>query len=272
MTRFALRFAVALLSALLVSSICNVASAAVVGAITDPLTGSSINPATWTAVNQGLEFTGPAGYNAPVESPSGLSLSGTTNHSFWAGSSLETVNSLSTNYAATVSVDRLSLSGSGSAYRSSLWLVAANGDYIHFAQDVGESNWQINTSGAEAGSPPAQGTGTSIAAFNTPALNTLGSHEMSLVVTPEGGTKVSIEPILDGVGGPSYIFDDFSTSFQAMLTGQARASGDTVNAVFENFSAVSAVPEPSTIVGLIGLVGMGLGALVWPRKGLRRAG
>lgn len=245
------------------------ANAAIITSLTDSFTGTSIDPTKWNAIDKGLESTGPAGYNAPSESAGGLSLGGTTNNSYWYGSSLESVNTFSITQPTTVSVDRVSLSGSGSAFRSSLWIIGSDGnDYIQFAQDHSESGWEINAlgsptqSGNTAGDTTSADTptnsGESIAAFNA-ALNDLGSHTMELQFTPIAGNEVSIQPFLDGIAGPIYTFSDWtSPDFNVVLTGQARANDDTVDAVFENFSA-AVVPEPSSLtLALLGFAALGL--------------
>ena len=242
------------------------ANAAMITSLTDSFTGTSIDPAKWNVIDKGLENTGPAGYNAPSESAAGLSLGGTTNNSYWYGISLESVNTFSITQPTMVSVDRVSLSGSGSAYRSSLWIIGSDGnDYIQFAQDHAESGWEINALGSptesgntagDTGTDTPTNSGESIAAFNA-ALNDLGSHTMELLFTPIAGNEVSIQPFLDDIGGPIYTFSDWtSPDFNVVLTGQARASSDTVDAVFENFNA-AVVPEPSSLV----LAGIGAIAL-----------
>jgi len=90
---------------------------------------------------------------------------------------------------------------------------------------------------------------------------------MSLDFTPEGGTNAAITLLLNGVAGPTYSFDDWTAaSFQVVLMGEARASGDTTEAVFSNFNA-AVVPEPSSLV----LAGFGAIALCFAVR-RRRSG
>ncbi|HEX4000939.1 MAG TPA: PEP-CTERM sorting domain-containing protein [Pirellulales bacterium] len=241
------------------------ANAAIITSLSDSFTGTSVDLTKWNEIDKGLQETGPAGYNAPSESAGGLSLGGTANNGYWYGSSLESVNAFSITQPTMVSVDRASLTGSGTAYRSSLWIIGGDGnDYIHFSQDVAETGWQINAQGlssesggaGDAGSPTYNGEGEGITAFNSVAPDQ-GSHTMELLFTPISGSEVSIQPFLDNIAGPVYTFDDWTaTDFNVILTGQARTTDDTVDAIFQNFNA-AVVPEPSSLV----LAGIGALAL-----------
>lgn len=239
----------------LVLSIGGAAKAATIIDLSDSFTGTSVNLTKWTETNQGLENTGPAGYNAPSESSSGLLLGGTTNNQYWYGSSLESVDKFSSTGVENVSVDRISLNGSGTAYRSSLWLYGSGGDFIHFAQDVGEKGWEVNCAGCGTYATPTN-EGTAIAAFNTGPFDTQGNHVMMLAFGPGVGSDVKIGVYLDGTLGATVDFPNWGTNsstYQAILTGQARFGGDTVGALFQNFVAV---PEPSSFVlGALGLAG-----------------
>src|SRR5712691_1865425 len=136
---------------------------AIINSLTDPLTGPGVDVSKWTITDRGLENNGPAGYNAPTEDASGLTLGGTTSAQYWFGSSLESVGDFDSHATTTVSVDRVSLAGTGSAWRSSLWLFQPGGQFLHFAQDVNETGWQFNQT--------AGNVGTGIASFNAAAGN-----------------------------------------------------------------------------------------------------
>lgn len=207
----------------------------VVNTITDPLTGAGVDFTKWTATGRGLETNANAGYNAPTEDANGLVLGGTTSVSYWAGDSLETVDQLSSQARTTVSVDRVSLSGTGSAYRSSLWILQPGGKYVHFSQNVGENGWGWNAN--LTGTTQGTGSGTAISGF--PADQ--NDHIMKLVYTPGTGTIADIGIYLDGNLGATVHFTDWDHTlpFEAILTGQGRAANDTVTATFKSFSAVS---------------------------------
>jgi hypothetical protein len=210
---------------------------AIINTLIDPLTGAGVDTTKWAITNRGLENNGPAGYNAPQEDANGLVLGGTTSQQYWYGSSLESVDDFSSQATTTVSVDRVALSGSGTAYRSSLWVLQPGGQFLHFSQNVGETGWQYNQTGG--------GSGTGIGAFNTAAPDQ-GQHNMKLVYAPLGGSQADVAIYLDGVLGPTVHFTNWnnSTPFKVILTGQARAIGDSVSATFKNFSAV-AEPVPT---------------------------
>ena len=81
----------------------------------------------------------------------------------------------------------------------------------------------------------ATGSGTVISAFSSIA-NPSGNHEMELEFLPQGGGDVKIEVLLDGVVGTTVDFANWTpASFTTILTGQARAGGDTVSAVLRQF-------------------------------------
>jgi hypothetical protein len=210
---------------------------AIINSLIDPLTGAGVDTTKWAITDRGLENNGPAGYNAPQEDANGLVLGGTTNQQYWFGSSLESVDDFSSQATTAVSVDRVALSGSGTAYRSSLWLLQPGGQFLHFSQNVGETGWQYNQT--------VGGSGTGIGAFNTAAPDQ-GQHAMKLVYTPLGGSQADVSVYLDGVLGPTVHFTNWSNStpFKVIMTGQGRAIGDSVSATFKNFSAV-AEPVPT---------------------------
>src|SRR2546421_197181 len=47
---------------------------AIINSLTDPLTGPGVDVSKWTITDRGLENNGPAGYNAPTEDATGLTL------------------------------------------------------------------------------------------------------------------------------------------------------------------------------------------------------
>jgi Concanavalin A-like lectin/glucanases superfamily len=221
--------------------------------VNDDFGGAGVNPSIWTVENRGLESTVDGGYNAPSTAGGQLTLGGSTNHSYWAGKSLRTVDSYSTDTETRFMVDRESLTGTGSAYRSSIWLYADDQHYMHFAQNIGENGWQFNyRDGANGG--PGTGGGTNIGALDS--LDSDGGlHNMEIRWLPGVTTDEGVVQLwLDNSLYVSQAFTDFTPDFfQFLITGQARANGDTVSAVFDNamvFRQNPAVPEPAT-AGLV---------------------
>ncbi|MGE5611195.1 MAG: hypothetical protein ACM359_18240, partial [Bacillota bacterium] len=209
----------------------------VITSLVDSFTGSEVDTTKWAITNRGLENTGEAGYNAPVADANGLILGGTTTKQYWYGSSLESLGVFSSQGDTTVSVDRVSVEGAGTAWRSSLWIVqdSSSGQYLQFAQNVGETGWQYNQR--------IVGSGTTIASFNNVASDS-GEHVMKLHYIPLGGTNANVEIYLDGNLGATVNFTNWDNNipFKVVLTGQARAIGDSVSAVFKDLSAQGEAP------------------------------
>ena len=204
----------------------------------DNFNGGGIDGAKWTVLDKGLEHTGPSGgtLDAGIENGE-LVISGSTGSQYWYGKTLEStrVDHFATPATPLVyEIDRDALTGSGTAYRSSLWAWQDDGQFIHFSQNVGETGWQYNNSGG--------GSGTGIGAFNA-AANDNGHHVMALV---HDGTTIT--PYLDGIAGPA-IPVGWSTNVRMLVTGQGRAIGDTVEAAFDNariYYTVGAMTPPDT--------------------------
>jgi PEP-CTERM motif len=233
------------------------APADTITSLSDNFSGTSVDTTKWNVTNRGLENTGDAGYNAPSISGGVLTLGGTANQSYWYGTSLETVGTFSSSLSYEITVDRVSLSGSGGPFRSSLWIAQDNGEFLQFAQDVGEQGWQFNhTSG---------GQGVNISAFDS-LDNDTGFHEMKLVYSPSGDHEATIDMYLDGtLGASEYFYNwDNDVDFRVILTGQARNADGSVDAKFSN-PQVTPVPEPGTL-GLLGLGFVVGGAFILRRK------
>ncbi|CAN5149968.1 hypothetical protein BH23VER1_BH23VER1_09960 [soil metagenome] len=98
----------------------------------------------WTVTDRGLENNAFVGYDAPDTTGGQLTLGGITNDQFWFGSSLESNESFEADEYSIVEVDRVSLTGTGTAYRSSVWIYGDDGHFLHLAQNVGENGWQYN--------------------------------------------------------------------------------------------------------------------------------
>ncbi len=230
---------------------------------TAPLTASGPLPtlvtdsfdslAGWNATTRGLENNAPAGYNAPALTGGAVSLSGTTTSQYWFGSSIESVASYDATRPTSVSVERVSVSGvaaPGSAYRSSLWILGDDGHYLHFSQNVGEGGWSWN-----ARDDGGQGTLGPTGSGNNLVLldgldGDLGSHLMTITLEPVGTPgDVNMYMYLDGQLAGAQGFSNFPDTFKVVLTGQARAIGDSVDARFDNL-VISQIPEPATAVTL----------------------
>lgn len=203
-------------------------------ALSDDFSGTL---AAWTATNRGLENNAAAGYNPPAIVNGEAVLGGTTTQQYWFGSSLESVANFDSRLYSEVSVRRVSVAGSGSAYRSSLWLFGDAAHYVHFSQNVGEGGWSTNVrDDGGLGTLNATGGGNNLAGLD--ALDgDQGSHVMTLRLWPLGTTgSVDVEVLLDGVSQAVYGLTNFPARFQVILTGQGRAGGDTVSAVFDEAS------------------------------------
>ena len=200
----------------------------------------------------------PAGYNPPDASTLQVSLSGTTNNQYWYGNSIESNNRFSSSLGTTVSVDRVSLTGSGTAYRSSLWVLGDDGHYLHFSQNVGEIGWSWNArDDGGVGTLAPTGSGNDITELNSLDAD-FGLHSMKIQLIPTGVLgEVNMFLFLDGNLVAGHGFTAFPADFAIVLTGQARAPGDTVNAIFDNV-LVQQVPEPTTAALLL-FGGLGFG-------------
>ncbi len=191
--------------------------------------------AKWTATNRGLESNAAAGYNPPLIDAGILTLGGTTGSQYWFGSSLESVETFDSRVETEVSVRRVALQKTGSAARTSLWILGDNAHYLHFSQNLGENGWQYNArddGGLGTLNPTGGGN-------NLPLLDTLdtseGEHLMALRVIP--GTipgYVNVQILLNGQTVGTQGFTNFPIGFKVVLTGQARAINDTVTAQFDD--------------------------------------
>lgn len=195
--------------------------------MSDSFDGTSLDTSKWLAINKGLESTADGGYDAPVVGGGTLTLGGTTNAQYWLGKSVVSTERFGVPAGGEVKfeVDRVSLTGSGSAFRSSMWMYGDATHFVHFSQNIGENGWQYNYND---GTNPSERVGGGIDLGQSAALDADGGfHRMALV---NDGAYVKI--FVDGrwLRSQPATFDQFSV----LLTGQARATGDTVSAVFDN--------------------------------------
>jgi hypothetical protein len=220
--------------------------------MSDNFDAPALSP-SWTVTDRGLEQNAPAGYNPPdlATNPGRLTLGGTATNQFWYGRSVETTASFSSALDAEVGVDRVALTGTAAAtaYRSSLWIYGDAGHYLHFSQNRKEGGWSFNANDV-GGFGTNNPTGVGV---NIPLLDSLdldeGAHRMKIALTPgDVPGAVSMAMYLDDNLVAIQGFSNFPAEFKVILTGQARATGDTMSAVFDNFHVAQAVPEPSTIM------------------------
>lgn len=188
----------------------------------------------WTVSDRGLESTAASTYDAPAITDGAVVLGGSTEAQYWLGSSLESTQAFDSRIFTEVSVKRVSLDGAGSAYRSSLWIFGDDGHFLHFSQNVGETGWQYNANDVGgSGTLNVNGSGNAL-----PGINALGGdqgeHVMSVRVVPVGSSGVNMEMLIDGVVYGVHGFSNFPPTFRVILTGQARAAGDFVSAVFDD--------------------------------------
>ncbi len=226
--------------------------------LTPVLSESFDNLSNWTSTNRGLENNAPSGYNAPSTTGGQLTLSGTTTTQYWYGTSVES-SSFSSTLETSVSVDRVSISGSGTAYRSSLWILGDNTHYLHFSQNINEGGWTWNANDAGGvGTLSPTGGGNNIVELDSLDANT-GLHNMKITLSPTGTPgEVNMFMYLNGNLVAGQGFSNFPSTFQVVLTGQGRAVNDSVSAVFDNL-VVAQVPEPTTAAfGALALAAMGL--------------
>lgn len=201
--------------------------------MSDNFDDNSIDTAKWDVIDKGLESGASSGI-AAQETNAQLKFNGTTSVNYWAGRTLRSKTAFSASAVSplTVEVDRVSLTGSGTAYRSSVWLWVSDTQYVHVAQNIGENNWQYNVNG---------GTGIGTQIWND--ANT-GLKPIKLV---HDGNSVHV--YVDGVQRVEITGLTWNSNIKVMLTGQSRMSGDTVTSVFDNLnvrgSGGSPTPTPT---------------------------
>lgn len=193
--------------------------------------------ALWNPTGRGLENNAAAGYDTPLIDEGVLVLGGTTTSQYWFGSSLETVATFDSRIETEVSVKRVLLEQFGTAGRSSLWIVGDDAHYLHFSQNIGENGWQYNArDDGGLGTLNPTGGGNNLTALD-PLDSDSGEHVMTLRVIPGIiAGNVNVEIRLDGILAAVHAFTNFPNTFKAVITGQARATGDTVSARFDDFA------------------------------------
>lgn len=216
--------------------------------LADSFTGTSIDNAKWEVIEQGLESTAVSGLTAAQNGQ--LTLAGTTAFNYWAGKSLRSVQTFSTRSTVTAEVDRVSLAGTGTAYRSSLWLWADANHYLHFSQNFNEGGWSWNANDlGGTGTLNPTGAGNNIGALDFADVD-VGLAHMKLVWMPGAyAGQGTIQIWRDTTLAATHTVTNWPANFKVMITGQARQAtatppADTVTAVFDNASVSVATLQP----------------------------
>jgi hypothetical protein len=176
-----------------------------------------------------------------------LEFVGTTTQQWWSGGTLRIVPTFDASDEATLTltVDRVSETGQGSASRSALWILdSTQTKYVLFADVRGEGGWRYNRKIGEDGDVPT-GSGTDIAAFNGASFDDGGLHKMSIVA--DGKT---VKLLLDGQQGAEVKFPFSPVVFH--LGSYARANNDTAATVWDNLKIETAggagfLPKSSSV-------------------------
>lgn len=208
----------------------------IVPPVTDAFALPGISPLIWTEENQGLESTANSGLTATVAGGQ-LTLGGTATTGPWAGKSLRTVQTYSTSINVSAAVDRVSLAGTGTGHRSSLWLWGDAGHYLHFSQNPVDGGWTFNANDdGGTGTLTPTGTGTNLPLLDF-ADNLTDLANMRLVWIPGNYPgEGSIEMWHGTTRAMTHKVTKWPSSMRVMITGQAAAAGDTVAAVFDNLN------------------------------------
>ncbi len=199
----------------------------------DDFSSSTIDPAKYAP--DAPFFEGGKG-NIHAEAGNGvIEFVGTTTTQWWSGGTLGLVPTFEASDAATVtlSIDRVSEAGVGTASRSALWILdETKTKYVLFADVRGEGGWRYNRKIGENGDVPT-GSGTDIAVFNGPTFDDGGLHRMSLVA--DGKT---VKLLLDGQQGVEVKFPFSPVVFQ--FGSYARANNDTASTKWDNLKIETA--------------------------------
>ncbi len=217
--------------------------------LVDDFAAASVDPAKWEVIDQGLETTAISGLTA-TQAGGQITFSGTTAVNYWAGKSLRSVATFSNRSNVTAEVDRVSLTGTGTAYRSSLWLWADADHYLHFSQNINEGGWSWNANDVGGtGTLAPTGGGNNLGSLDFADANGGAAH-MKLVWIPGAvAGQGSIQIWRDTVLAATATVTNWPSTFRVILTGQARQAtavppADTVSAVFDNASVTITTSVP----------------------------
>ncbi|MCP4249286.1 MAG: EF-hand domain-containing protein [bacterium] len=173
---------------------------------------------------------------AIAESGGLVNLSGTAIGNYWGGKALVTVQTYnaSVGQPLTFEVDRVSMSRTGSAARSGIYITTPDrSTFVFFSDNQGEGGWQVNSTSGTGGNA---GPGLNIDAFDGPAFDDGGSHTVRLVAD---GSVVDI--YLDDVYGLTAGFP-VTTGILFEFGAFIRQIGDTVDADFHNVCITTGRP------------------------------
>ena len=229
----------------------------------DDFSSPTLDATRWTVLQYGLESprvghpgTIAGGVADTTTNPGQLTLGGTASGQYWPGMTVRSAQAFDASLETILAVRRVSLSGSGSAWRSSIWLWGDDHHIIHFGQNVGENGWEWNAEDAGGiGTDDPYGSGNNIGALDN-LDGTYDAVEMAIHWMPTGAGVSQVALYCNGAQVASHVVSNFPDHFYFMLSGMPRANGDTVTAVFDD-ARVYVVPEPATL----GLVALGLGVL-----------
>ncbi len=202
----------------------------------DTFTGATLDSSKWVVNNQPFEPGAGTGTFDVTQADGALRISGTTVDQYWPGASIQTVADFSAtkDLPLVMEVDRVSMdpinsyqSDASTGARTGVFITSYDttnrvGPFVFFAQDMGETGWEVNVDPANP-----TGSGTALAAFADLAADT-NKHRLKMVAD---GSKAEV--FLDGTSGGSFDFP--VTSFIKFELGAwARTTDDAVVGVFDN--------------------------------------
>ena len=203
--------------------------------LTDDFAGASVDTSKWQVNNQGFEIG--SGTFTVSQTGGQLVINGTTDiEQYWGGASIKSVKCFTATPAVPLAVDldRVSIDPVSSdtvtpstGARTGLFLTTADRSrFVLFAQNVGETGWEVNAS--------ATGSGTAISQFS--GITDNGAHHMRTVA--DGS---NVEVFLDGVSGGKFPFP-VSAGIFVEIGAYARALADAANGVFDNVKVEGITP------------------------------
>jgi hypothetical protein len=186
----------------------------------DDFSGDKVDADTWLVMDMGLESDAPSGIAAQVAGGA-LKFSGTTPVDYWAARTLMSRGGFTVGKGQRleVQVERTSLEAKGSGARSSLWLWVDPQSYVMFSQDTERGHWSYNVDGR-------RGSGEELLKSTE-----LGRHVMGMV---HDGSAVHL--LLDGKELGT-VPVPWTEGIRVCLTGQARATGDSLTTTFRDLRA-----------------------------------
>lgn len=205
----------------------------------DDFSGSSIDATKYTP--SAPFFEGGVGDIQATADNGVIRFVGTTTQQWWAGGTLRVAGTYSATESSpvTISIDRVSETGAGTASRSALWILdETRTQYVLFADVRAEGGWRYNRKIGENGDVPT-GSGTDIALFNGGTYDDGGLHRMAIVAD---GKVVKL--MLDGQVGAEVKFPFSKVVFE--FGSYARANNDTADTAWDNLR-IETVPALSTV-------------------------